>query len=156
MQISDLKLKEDMREIEDLVFQIKYFAEGAQPAYSAPMIRNLAKAIAHLLKIETKDIEHLFEQENKRWDHKAFVAKKKLDSLHKNLEAEDTDSIKNKIEEILNACSKILEKSITLAEFREKIGKACARILKLIDSEHHEMKLVKEFFKMPKDTRLYK
>jgi len=148
IQEIELKLKQDMREIEDLIFQIKYFVDSSPSVdYSASMIKNLGKQVLDLLNVETSDIEHLFLQDKKQWQHKPFVFKKKLSHLHKELEKKDVLKIKNEVQKIVQAGEHAKENKIPKAELKTKVENSCSKILKYLNSEQHELGLVKDILK---------
>ena len=143
MDNTQIKIMEELNSVEDLVFQIRYFADKSfDIKYSAGMITNLSKQLLNLLRVEHSDIKHLFVQEA-RWQHKPFSFKKKLSHLHKTINQKESKIIKNEVKKIVSECRKASKKT-----FCKQVDKSCSKILKALKSEHHELKLVKNLLKI--------
>lgn len=137
-------ISREIKEMENLVMQINYFCHASDDArYATILVKNLAHRFLQYLRIETEDIEHLLQPEKKHHQFKVHTSKHQSDHLHKKIEAEK-DSLKKHIQKILEICQQRTEEKITRSEFLEKINHHCSSLLKILESEHHELTVVKK------------
>ena len=134
----------ELKDVEDLVMQISYFCNSSEDIrYVSIIVKNLSSQILEYLKIDFKDIEHLFVQEKEHHNYKTHTSKGSSDELHLELE-KDKEKIKVLIQKIIIICSRANENKISREEFLKRTDSNCSAILKVIDSEHHELIQVKE------------
>ena len=139
------KIRKDLIEVEDLVYQMMFFAHQANDAqYTKVIVTNLSKKILDFLRIEHSDIEHLFLHEHEGHNYSAHTAKDKSDSLHSTLDKEN-DQLKTLVGEIPLSCSAFVECKMTCEEFISVVEDKCSQILRLVGSENHELEFARQF-----------
>ena len=139
------KIRKDLIEVEDLVYQMMFFAHQANDAeYTKVIVTNLSKKILEFLSIEHSDIEHLFQHEHSGHNYSAHTAKDKSDTLHSTLEKEN-DQLKTLVGEIPLSCSALAKGKMTREDFIIVIEDKCGQILRLVGSENHELDFAKQF-----------
>jgi hypothetical protein len=149
-----LGLEEDVREIEMLVYQVKYLIETAPSVeYVIPIIKNLTKELLNLLRVEISDIKYVFKHEKKSDSVRPFVYKKRLSILHKSIKQGNVLKIKKEILNILNKCNLALKEKISLRKLRKSVHESCSSILKEIKSENYELGLFKFLLKPVKQKK---
>lgn len=130
--------------MEHLVMQINYFCHASTDTrYITILVKNLAHKILEYLKIESKDIQHLLRHEKKHHHYKIYTTTHKSKHLHRQFEHEK-ENIKKNVQKIIHACQKRKDNKITRKSFLDKINQSCSFILKTLESEHHELDLIKK------------
>lgn len=141
---SALKINQEMRELEDLVFQISYFAESAPKDYAVKLIKNFARKIMLLLEMEHEDLMDLLEHEHSYHEFEPYTYRKELKHIFDELKTSDLKKIKAEIKKILHAC----KQEVPPPKFRKDVRAACSQILKILKSEHHELGIVDSLLKV--------
>jgi hypothetical protein len=140
-----VKIREEVIEIENLVNRIMYFAiKSNDPRYIKVIVTNLAKRLLTFLKIEHRDIEHLFEHELPQHNYVSHTVKAESEHLHVVLKKEEK-RIKKAVSRIPHVCDRLVDGKISREDFMKEIEAACKEILMLCGSEKHNLEFIRGF-----------